>query len=68
MSTYRRADQCWCGIHVQTLVFEDKGTAKPFIVLMHGDQRVDTKALAAHLGSKRGMLQPLIGAVVWRVS
>jgi prolyl-tRNA editing enzyme YbaK/EbsC (Cys-tRNA(Pro) deacylase) len=49
-------------------VFEDKGTAKPFIVLMHGDQRVDTKALAAHLGTKRGMLQLLISAVVWRAS
>ncbi len=37
---------------VKTLVMEDE-TAKPLIVLMHGDRKVSTKALARQIGSKR---------------
>lgn len=40
---------------MKTLVFEDRVTGRPFIVLMHGDQRVDSRALAAQLGVKRGI-------------
>ena len=36
---------------IKTLVMEDQ-EAKPFIVLMHGDQEVSTRALARHLGVK----------------
>lgn len=37
---------------VKTLVMEDE-TSKPLIVLMHGDCKVSTKALARELGVKR---------------
>ncbi len=37
---------------VKTLVMEDDG-AKPLIVLMHGDRKVSTKALACEIGVKR---------------
>ena len=37
---------------VKTLVMEDDG-AKPLIVLMHGDRKVSTKALAREIGVKR---------------
>ena len=37
---------------VKTLVMEDDG-AKPLVVLMHGDRKVSTKALARALGVKR---------------
>ncbi|MBL8922063.1 MAG: aminoacyl-tRNA deacylase [Myxococcaceae bacterium] len=36
---------------VKTLVFEDEGK-QPVLVLMHGDRRVSTKALARQLGRK----------------
>jgi Cys-tRNA(Pro) deacylase len=36
---------------IKTLVMEDENK-KPFIVLMHGDQEVSTKALARELGVK----------------
>ncbi len=37
---------------VKTLVMEDE-TAKPLIVLMHGDRKVSTKSLAREVGLKR---------------
>ena len=37
---------------VKTLVMEDE-SAKPLIVLMHGDRKVSTKALAREIGVKR---------------
>jgi Cys-tRNA(Pro) deacylase len=37
---------------VKTLVMEDD-TARPLIVLMHGDRKVSTKALARQVGVKR---------------
>jgi len=37
---------------VKTLVMEDE-TAEPLIVLMHGDRKVSTKALARAIGVKR---------------
>src|SRR5450432_1370374 len=37
---------------VKTLVMEDDRT-KPLIVLMHGDRKVSTKALAREIGVKR---------------
>jgi Cys-tRNA(Pro) deacylase len=37
---------------VKTLVMEDDST-KPLIVLMHGDRKVSTKALAREIGVKR---------------
>lgn len=37
---------------VKTLVMQDE-SAKPLVVLMHGDREVSTKALARHLGVKR---------------
>ena len=37
---------------VKTLVMEDE-TAEPMIVLMHGDRKVSTKALARAIGVKR---------------
>ncbi len=37
---------------VKTLVMEDE-TAKPLIVMMHGDRKVSTKALARQIGVKR---------------
>ena len=37
---------------VKTLVMEDDA-AKPLIVLMHGDRKVSTKALAREIGVKR---------------
>ncbi len=37
---------------VKTLVMEDE-TAKPLIVLMHGDRKVSAKALARQMGVKR---------------
>ena len=36
---------------IKTLVMEDE-TAKPFLILMHGDKEVSTKALARVLGVK----------------
>lgn len=38
-------------IMIKTLVMEDE-TAKPFLILMHGDKEVSTKALARVLGVK----------------
>ncbi|ELR23865.1 ybaK/ebsC protein [Acanthamoeba castellanii str. Neff] len=40
---------------------DEHRVVKPFIVLMHGDQRVDTKALAAHLGTKRAAAEEHTG-------
>jgi len=37
---------------VKTLVMEDE-TAQPLVVLMHGDRKVSTKALARDIGVKR---------------
>jgi len=37
---------------VKTLVMEDEGR-QPLIVLMHGDRKVSTKALARQIGAKR---------------
>jgi Cys-tRNA(Pro) deacylase len=37
---------------VKTLIMQDE-TAKPCVVLMHGDRQVSGKALARHLGVKR---------------
>lgn len=37
---------------VKTLVMEDE-SAKPLVVLMHGDRKVSTKALARQIGRKR---------------
>jgi len=36
---------------VKTIVLEDDAR-KPFIVLMHGDREISTKALARHIGAK----------------
>lgn len=37
---------------VKTLIFEDE-TARPLVVLMHGDCKVSTKALARQIGCKK---------------
>lgn len=48
---------------VKTLVFEDEKKA-PFLVLMHGDRQVSTKALARALGKKT--VQPCAPEVAQR--
>jgi Cys-tRNA(Pro) deacylase len=48
---------------VKTLVMEDE-TARPLIVLMHGDRNVSTKSLARAIGVKR--VQPCAPAVAER--
>ncbi len=50
---------------VKTLVMEDE-TAKPLIVLMHGDRQVSTKNLARQIGAKR--VQPCTPEVAQRHS
>jgi Cys-tRNA(Pro) deacylase len=50
---------------VKTLVMEDE-SARPLIVLMHGDRSVSTKSLARTLGVKR--VQPCAPAVAERHS
>ena len=50
---------------VKTLVMEDE-TARPLIVLMHGDRNVSTKMLARAIGAKR--IQPCAPAVAERHS
>ena len=39
---------------LKTLIFDDRSTGVPFVVVQHGDASVDVKRLAAALGVKKG--------------
>lgn len=44
------ACQCALGQIVKSLIFKGKGTGRPILVLVSGNNRVDERALAGHLG------------------
>lgn len=43
---------CTVGQIVKSLIFRGKTTEKPYLLLVSGDNRVDEKGVAAHLGEK----------------
>ena len=48
------AAACGCGVAqiVKSLVFKGRGTDTPYLLLVSGANRVDEKAVAAHVGEK----------------